>query len=188
VVSRYQRSICSQECHPQHRQSHDGVHRGRDWQLRGEDLIFYPSMGGGAATDAQHDYRTRVTLVPEADPAERDQAGRMLLGRALRERRSLAGFNLDELASRSGLSSSYISDVERGRKLISLTALDAYARALGTLATDLLDGVYPYGEKRRPRRLPKPLPDGRAGRRMPSRIATQPEQVTKERPAKRTRS
>jgi transcriptional regulator with XRE-family HTH domain len=112
----------------------------------------------------------------------------MLLGRALRERRSLAGFNLDELASRSGLSSSYISDVERGRKLISLTALDAYARALGTLATDLLDGVYPYGEKRRPPRLPTPLPDGRAGRRMPSRNAAQPEQVTKERVAKRTPS
>ncbi|WP_457253620.1 helix-turn-helix domain-containing protein [Pedococcus sp. P5_B7] len=81
---------------------------------------------------------------------ERLEAGRVLLGAALRQRRLDAGLTLSELAERAGLSLSYLSEVERGRKLMSLEALDAYALALGMLVVDILARVYPFGLGERP--------------------------------------
>lgn len=91
---------------------------------------------------------------------ERMAAGRLLLGAALRERRLGAGLTLSEFAARTGLSLSYLSEVERGRKLMSLDALDACAVALDVLVVDILAEVYPFGVSRRPARV-RAVPDAR---------------------------
>ena len=94
------------------------------------------------------------------DQRERSEAGRVLLGAALRRLRVEAGLNLSEAAEAAGISLSYLSEVERGRKLISLDALDSCAVALGTSVVDILSGVYPFGSSRRPRQVAPP-PDAR---------------------------
>lgn len=95
----------------------------------------------------------------------REAAGRIAVGQALRARRYEAGLTLAALAQASGLSLSYLSDVERGRKLVSLDALDRIAIAHGLLAVDLLKGVYPYGAADEPDALGVPA-DGRTGEGM----------------------
>jgi transcriptional regulator with XRE-family HTH domain len=92
---------------------------------------------------------------------EQLEAGRRLLGNRLRDARIGAGFDLAEAAARSGLSMQHLSDCERGRKLPSLPALVAIAGAYQLLSTDLLAGLYPFGDRRAPRRIPPPPPDGR---------------------------
>ena len=67
------------------------------------------------------------------------------LGARIRARRQALGLTLAVVAPRAGVSVSYLSDVERGRRLPSLDALDRIARALSCVATDLLEGLYPYG-------------------------------------------
>lgn len=58
----------------------------------------------------------------------------------------------------------YISEIERGNKLPSLTALTALSEAYGLLVTDLLVDMYPFGSKRRPRTRVRPPQDGRSHR------------------------
>jgi transcriptional regulator with XRE-family HTH domain len=87
-------------------------------------------------------------------------AGRVLLGAALRRRRVEAGLTLAEVAAESGLSLSYLSEVERGRKLMTLEALDTWALAMGVAVVDVLSGVYPFGAVPRPRRV-HVVPDAR---------------------------
>src|SRR5690348_2908743 len=91
---------------------------------------------------------------------ERLVSGRLLLGAALRERRLRAGLTLAEVAEASGLSLSYLSEVERGRKLMSLEALDAWAMAMKVVVVDVLAEVYPFGHVARPRRV-EAVPDAR---------------------------
>lgn len=87
------------------------------------------------------------------------------LGVRLRGLREDAGLTLSQAAGAAGLSLSYLSDVERGRRVPTLDALDRLARALGTLACDVLAGVHPYGAQE-PGGPVVPPPDGRsAGRR-----------------------
>ena len=62
------------------------------------------------------------------------------MGRALRQRREAAGFSLRMLAARSGISSSMISDIERGTKSPTLTTVVRLARALGVSAAALVEG------------------------------------------------
>lgn len=58
--------------------------------------------------------------------------------RTLRQSRN---WTLAELADKSGLSLSFLSDIERGRTLPSLTTLDKIAEAFGlTLAIRFMDG------------------------------------------------
>lgn len=81
-------------------------------------------------------------------------AGRVLLGRRLRECRRSSGLTLRQAHARSGLSVSYLSELERGVRLPPLDTLLALADAYGSTVEALLHKVYPFGATRRPRRLP----------------------------------
>jgi transcriptional regulator with XRE-family HTH domain len=61
-------------------------------------------------------------------------------GQAVKKHREAAGFSLRELAALSGISSSMISDVERGTKSPTVTTVVRLAEALGVSAAALIDG------------------------------------------------
>jgi transcriptional regulator with XRE-family HTH domain len=87
--------------------------------------------------------------------------GQVLLGVRLREFRKERGQRLDDVSAGTGLSVTYLSDIERGTKLPSMPALLALADHYGVLVTDLL-AVYPFGVRTRPRRARiTPPQDGR---------------------------
>lgn len=56
----------------------------------------------------------------------------------LRAERNRQGLTLEDLAERSGLTWSYISQVERGGRNITVDNMDALARGLGVELRDLL--------------------------------------------------
>jgi transcriptional regulator with XRE-family HTH domain len=62
------------------------------------------------------------------------------MGRAVKQRREAAGFSLRMLAARSGISSSMISNIERGTKSPTVTTVVRLAQALGVTAAALIDG------------------------------------------------
>lgn len=86
--------------------------------------------------------------------------GRRTLGLALRERRLQRGLTLTALREKSGLSVGLLSDIERGRALPSLEALDLWTHALGTSIHELTAGIFPWGSDTRPT-ASEPPPDGR---------------------------
>ena len=53
-----------------------------------------------------------------------------LLGTAIRNKRNQMGFSQEELADRAGLHRTYISDIERGARNLSLESIDKLAQAL----------------------------------------------------------
>ena len=59
-------------------------------------------------------------------------------GRAVKQRREAAGFSLRMLATRSGVSSSMISAIERGTKSPTVTTMARLAAALGVSAAALI--------------------------------------------------
>src|SRR5215472_5273656 len=61
-------------------------------------------------------------------------------GRAVKQRREAAGLSLRELAARSGISSSMISDIERGSKSPTVVTMVRLAEALGVSAAALIGG------------------------------------------------
>ena len=61
-------------------------------------------------------------------------------GRAVKQQREAAGFSLRMLATRSGISPSMISDIERGTKSPTVTTMVRLADALGVSAAALIDG------------------------------------------------
>ena len=70
----------------------------------------------------------------------------MKLQERLKELRTAHNWTLKELAARSGLSVSYLSDLERGRTVPSLGALEMLASAVEISVIDLLTGVDFAGE------------------------------------------
>ena len=62
---------------------------------------------------------------------------REALGAILRGRREAAGRTLSEVAAEAGLSPAHLSEVERGRKDISIDKLLAVAHALGLRPADV---------------------------------------------------
>lgn len=68
------------------------------------------------------------------------------LGDRLRDLRTEAGLTLSQLSERSGVSVSYLNDIEHGRTVPSLGRLQDIAVALGLNASSLLVGTTPYGE------------------------------------------
>jgi len=91
----------------------------------------------------------------------RIEIGRRLLGHRLRDERIRSTLKLSEAAGCAGISTSYLSDVERGRTLPSLLALLALADVYEVLVSDLLQGLFPFGNRRRPRKTPQPPADAR---------------------------
>ena len=61
-------------------------------------------------------------------------------GRAVKQQREALGFSLRVLAARSGISSSMISDIERGAKSPTVITVVRLAQALGVSAAALVDG------------------------------------------------
>lgn len=61
-------------------------------------------------------------------------------GRAVKRQREAVGFSLRMLAARSGISSSMISDIERGTKSPTVITVVRLAHALGVSAAALIDG------------------------------------------------
>lgn len=61
-------------------------------------------------------------------------------GRTVKRQREASGMSLRMLATRSGISSSMISDIERGAKSPTVTTLVRLAQALGVGAATLIDG------------------------------------------------
>lgn len=60
-------------------------------------------------------------------------------GDKLHELRKQRGLSQEDLASKSGLHRTYISDIERGSRNLSLKNIDKIAKALGLTAKSLLD-------------------------------------------------
>lgn len=71
---------------------------------------------------------------PEQEP---EPLWREAVGRELREERTAAGRTLAAVAERAGVSTQYLSEVERGRKEPSSEVLGAVAGALGLRLADL---------------------------------------------------
>lgn len=63
---------------------------------------------------------------------------RKLINRALRLTRLYWGYNQAEMAERIGVSQSVISEVEGGRKAVSMDLLEGYSNALGVKMSSLL--------------------------------------------------
>ncbi len=61
-----------------------------------------------------------------------------LLGMCIRQRRNELGISQEELAHRAGLHRTYIGDIERGNRNVSLRNLIKLAKALDTTVTSLL--------------------------------------------------
>jgi transcriptional regulator with XRE-family HTH domain len=61
-------------------------------------------------------------------------------GRAVKQQREACGFSMRALAEKSGISSSMISDIERGTKSPTVITLVRIAQAMGITAAALVDG------------------------------------------------
>jgi transcriptional regulator with XRE-family HTH domain len=73
---------------------------------------------------------------PEPEPLWREA-----VGRELREERRTAGRTLADVAGEAGVSTQYLSEIERGRKEPSSEVLGAVAGALGLRLVDLTGRV-----------------------------------------------
>ena len=72
-----------------------------------------------------------------------------ILGQDIRRRRHLLKISQDELAHRSGLHRTYVTDVEQGNRNLTFFSLVALARGLGVTVSELTAGVGPFkGEER----------------------------------------
>lgn len=70
-------------------------------------------------------------------PRPEDELARAF-GEVLRKARQEAKLSQEELAARSGLHRTYVSQLERGQKSPSLTVVAGLARSLGMKAHDLV--------------------------------------------------
>lgn len=68
-------------------------------------------------------------------------AWRVAVGRVLREWRTEQGLRLTDVAVAAGVSTQYLSEVERGRKEASSEVLGAVTEALGSSLSELALGV-----------------------------------------------
>jgi transcriptional regulator with XRE-family HTH domain len=69
------------------------------------------------------------------------QQHRRILGESVRSKRTGCGFSQEKLAEKAGLSTVFISRIERGIESPSVDSLVKVARALGVRARDLLEDV-----------------------------------------------
>jgi len=78
--------------------------------------------------------------------------------------RSRRGFSQEELAGRAGLHRTYVSDVERGSRNVSLASIDRLASALEVSVAQLFSNLDPAAGE------PSPIPA--AGNRLATWFAT----------------
>jgi len=69
---------------------------------------------------------------------DRDANLQRTFGAAVRTRRAALGISQEELASRAGLHRTYIGDIERGLRNVSLKNIHRLAAGLGCPASELL--------------------------------------------------
>jgi len=60
-------------------------------------------------------------------------------GQKIKEIRNQKGFSQEVLASKSGLHRTYISDIERGDRNVSIKNIEKIAKALGIKPSELLN-------------------------------------------------
>lgn len=60
------------------------------------------------------------------------------LGQKIKELRLKAGYSQEELAARAGLHRTYMSDIERGERNVSVENIEKIAKALGVKSSNLL--------------------------------------------------
>lgn len=78
-----------------------------------------------------------VARLSPVSPLRREPLWRHLLGASLRQRRTERGETLETVATRAGVSTQYLSEIERGRKEPSSEIIAVVARALDTTLVDL---------------------------------------------------
>ena len=79
---------------------------------------------------------------PDVDPApEREPLWREAVGQELRDERQDAERTLADVSKEAGVSTQYLSEIERGRKEPSSEVLGAVAGALGLRLVDLTSRV-----------------------------------------------
>ncbi len=76
-----------------------------------------------------------------ADPSERPLL-REVYGRVLRQERTRQGRTLTEVAREAGVSTQYLSEIERGRKEPSSEVLGSVCDALGGSLIEFVGGVH----------------------------------------------
>lgn len=72
---------------------------------------------------------------------EKAQSVRVRFGLAVRKRRQELGISQEELADRAELHRTYISDIERGRRNLSLDNIEKLALALELSLSELMRGA-----------------------------------------------
>jgi len=68
-----------------------------------------------------------------------------IVGERVREFRSQAGLNQEQLAEAVGVHWTFVSQVERGLRNVTLTNLLRFAEGLGVNPAELVDGLRPPG-------------------------------------------
>ncbi len=71
----------------------------------------------------------------------RPQSAQVLFGRNVRKRREEIDLTQEKLAEQAGLDRTYISDIERGARNLSLSSILRIARALGATVSELCHNI-----------------------------------------------
>lgn len=100
-------------------------------------------------------------MVARSGPSDQVLTGRILLGERLRQIRQERGLDIRAVAEAAQLSQSHVSQIERGKSLPPLGTLVALSGVYGVLPVDILAGIYPFGERRKPSGRVTPVKDGR---------------------------
>jgi len=95
------------------------------------------------------------------EPPNQEPLWRQVLGSRLRELRHERGERLTDIAGRAGISTQYLSEIERGRKEPSSEMIAAIGGALGVTLVDLtLSITESLSEREQPREQPAARPSG----------------------------
>ena len=88
---------------------------------------------------------------PKIRPAEEDEI-LSIIGAAIRKKRLEKGYSLVNLAALVDVSSTYLCDVEKGRRNVSVIFLAKICKSLGITLKDIMKDAGPIKEKRVRRR------------------------------------
>ena len=86
---------------------------------------------------SEHDDKTEVRHFRRAQCVDKNYAHRMKL--RIIDLRKKAGMTVEALADKAGLSKSYVSEIQTGKKQANARVLENLARALSCSVVDLID-------------------------------------------------